>query len=86
MTERVYSDDMTNTTATLYSYSTGEAIRPATAAELAASIAAAEVDGGAGVIDVDGTSCYAVECCYYHATSGCHSDPCSNPAPMVSTP
>ena len=34
-------------------YQTGEAIRPATAAELAASIEAAELDGGAGVIEIE---------------------------------
>lgn len=49
------------TTATLHNYKTGEAIRPATAAELAASIEAAKTDGGAGVIVVDGVSCYAQE-------------------------
>lgn len=42
----------------LYDYQTGDAIRAATADELAASIAAAESDGGAGVILVDGRSCY----------------------------
>lgn len=59
---------MTNTTtaalttapyAWLYDYDTAERIRPATADELAASIAAAERDGGAGVIEVDGRRCYA---------------------------
>lgn len=38
---------------TLTHYQTGEAIRPATAAELAASIEAAELDGGAGVIEIE---------------------------------
>ena len=38
---------------TLTNYQTGEAIRPATAAELAASIEAAELDGGAGVIEIE---------------------------------
>lgn len=53
---------MTSTSsATLHDYKTGEAIRPATAAELAASIEAAKTDGGAGVITVDGRSCYASE-------------------------
>lgn len=51
-------NDTTTTTHTLRNYRTGEAIRPATDAELAASIAAAETDGGAGVIKVDGVSCY----------------------------
>ena len=37
-------------TLTLYDYTTGEPVRPATASELAASELAAETDGGAGVI------------------------------------
>lgn len=45
----------------LYTYETAEYLRPATAAELAESIAAARHDGGAGVIIVDGVRCYAVE-------------------------
>ena len=36
----------------LYEYATGEYIRPATAAEAADSEAAAEIDGGVGVIEV----------------------------------
>lgn len=44
---------------TLTDYLTGEPIRPATAAELAHSTAAAERDGGAGVIISDGCRrCY----------------------------
>ena len=39
-------------------YSTGLTLRAATEAERAASIAAAELDGGSGVIVVDGVSCY----------------------------
>ena len=39
-------------------YSTGTTVRAATESERAASIAAAEHDGGAGVIIVDGVSCY----------------------------
>lgn len=42
----------------LYDYRTGEELRPATSAELEASIAAARTDGGHGVIEVDGRSCY----------------------------
>jgi hypothetical protein len=42
----------------LYSYQTGERIREATPAELAASIDAAADDGGAGVILVDGRRCF----------------------------
>jgi len=42
----------------LMSYSTASYIRPATEAERDASRAAADHDGGAGVIDVDGVSCY----------------------------
>ena len=53
--------EITVSSATLYDYKTGEAIRSATAAELAASIKAAKTDGGAGVIVVDGRSCYAQE-------------------------
>lgn len=44
--------------ADLHNYTTGEFIRTATADEQAASIAAAETDGGPGVIVVDGVSCY----------------------------
>lgn len=44
--------------ATLNNYKTGETIRAATIAEHEASRAAAETDGGAGVIVVDGVSCY----------------------------
>lgn len=50
-----------NSTAALHNYKTGEVIRPATAEELAASIEAAKADGGAGVIVVDGVSCYVQE-------------------------
>jgi len=39
-------------------YSTGATVRAATEAERDASIAAAEHDGGSGVIIVDGVSCY----------------------------
>lgn len=52
---------MSTTTATLRNYKTGEAIRPATADELAASREAAKHDGGAGVITVDGVACYVEE-------------------------
>ena len=45
-------------TGELHNYTTGEFIRIATAGEQAASIAAAETDGGSGVIVVDGVSCY----------------------------
>lgn len=43
---------------TLNNYETGETIRAATIAEYEASRAAAETDGGAGVIVVDGVSCF----------------------------
>lgn len=46
---------------TLHDRDTGEAIRPATAAELAASIEAAQTDGGAGIISVGGRRCYVME-------------------------
>jgi hypothetical protein len=42
----------------LVDYRTGEVIGKATAAQEAASIAAAQHDGGAGVIEVDGRRCY----------------------------
>jgi hypothetical protein len=42
----------------LCDYDTGRQIRNATAEELVASIAAAERDSGAGVIEVDGRDCY----------------------------
>jgi hypothetical protein len=42
----------------LHDYQTGAYIRPATADERAESVEAAEHDGGAGVILVDGRSCY----------------------------
>jgi len=45
----------------LVDYQTTEIIRPATADELAASRAAAERDGGRGVIEVDGRRCYVEE-------------------------
>lgn len=47
--------------ANLRHYGTGEVIREATLEEMARSIEAAETDGGAGVIDVDGASCYVDE-------------------------
>ena len=42
----------------LTDYRTGEDIRTASPAEVEASKAAAETDGGAGVILVDGVPCY----------------------------
>tara|TARA_R110000868_G_scaffold145032_1_gene364860 strand:+ start:186 stop:323 length:138 start_codon:yes stop_codon:yes gene_type:complete len=42
----------------LTEYRTGRTIRTATASELALSIAAAELDGGAGIIVVDGVLCF----------------------------
>lgn len=45
----------------LYRYCDGEAIRNATADELAASIERAQFDGGAGVIEVDGIDYYVQE-------------------------
>jgi hypothetical protein len=44
--------------ADLHNYNTGEYIREATDEECEASVKAAESDGGAGVIVVDGVSCY----------------------------
>lgn len=48
----------TETYGDLKDYTTGAYIRPATADEQAASRKAAEKDGGAGVIEIDGRSCY----------------------------
>ena len=42
----------------LYNYTTGEFLRAATSEEAKASTEAAKYDGGAGVILVDGVSCY----------------------------
>jgi hypothetical protein len=42
----------------LHDYKSGAAVRTATPKELADSIDAARRDGGAGVIDCDGRSCY----------------------------
>ena len=42
----------------LCDYRTAETIRPATAEERAESLEAARYDGGAGVIEIDGRSCY----------------------------
>jgi hypothetical protein len=45
----------------LMDYNTAETIRPATQSEQQASREAAETDGGAGVISVDGRSCYVAD-------------------------
>jgi len=45
----------------LIDYRTGDVIREATQAEYEASVDAAQYDGGAGVIGVDGRSCYVIE-------------------------
>ena len=45
----------------LINIDTNETIRAATAAEYAASLEAAEQDGGAGAIEVAGTTCYVIE-------------------------
>jgi hypothetical protein len=50
--------ETTKTNGTLCDYNTGATIREATAEETKASIDAAKRDGGAGVILVDGKSCY----------------------------
>lgn len=44
--------------ACLHDYESGDALRPATSSEAAESRAAAEHDGGAGVILADGRRCY----------------------------
>ena len=45
----------------MHDYETGERIGAATDEQLAASIAAARTDGGAGVILVDGRAVYVME-------------------------
>lgn len=52
------TQDSTQNYGSLRDYRTGEYIRPATAEERAASLEAAEHDGGCGVIEVDGRSVY----------------------------
>lgn len=47
--------------ATLNTYDTNEIIREATEAERAASAKAAQIDGGAGVITIDGERCFVQE-------------------------
>lgn len=56
--------------ADLHDYRTGEFLRRATADELSASVAAADEDGGAGVIDVEGVYCYDVGTTNDAPTSG----------------
>ena len=43
----------------LFDYATGDYVRPATAAEVRASKAAAKVDGGAGVLTINGRRVWA---------------------------
>lgn len=56
----VYTDDDAPAPM-LHDYYTAKEIRPATAEEREDSIEAAKHDGGAGVISVDGRSCYVVD-------------------------
>jgi hypothetical protein len=63
MTTNHYNDATTNfqtfrKSSDLIDYRTGEIIRTATPAEFLASVEAAKIDGGAGVIDVDGRRCW----------------------------
>lgn len=55
---------------TLRNYETGDFIRVATTDEYTMSVAAAAVDGGAGVITVDGIRCYV---------EGEPASPCGDP-------
>lgn len=55
------SEDIDHTKPVLYRYTDAVALRNATSKELAASREAAETDGGAGVIEVDGVDCYVQE-------------------------
>ena len=50
-----------NTDGALHRYSDGEYLGPATSAEVEESRDLALYDGGAGVIDVDGESCYVTD-------------------------
>lgn len=52
------ANNTNETNGTLRNYKTGTVIRPATTEEAEASRKAAERDGGTGVIEVDGVSCY----------------------------
>jgi hypothetical protein len=54
---------MSNPEYVLIDYHTGLSIRVATEAEYLESVAAAEDDGGAGMIEVDGVLCYVVDWC-----------------------
>lgn len=53
--------ETTQTTGDLMDYTTAETIRAATPQETQASREAAQRDGGAGVITVDGRRCYVQE-------------------------
>jgi len=52
---------MSNRKYYLHDYATGDVIREATCDECLRSVRAATSDGGAGVIEVDGKSCYFAE-------------------------
>jgi len=52
---------MSNKKYYLHDYATGDVIREATFDECLRSVRAATSDGGAGVIEVDGKSCYVAE-------------------------
>jgi hypothetical protein len=52
---------MSNRKYYLHDYATGDVIREATFDECERSVRAATSDGGAGVIEVDGRSCYVAE-------------------------
>lgn len=52
------ADEPEETEVNLRNYETNEIIRPATRADYRLSYAASKVDGGAGVITVDGVRCY----------------------------
>ena len=47
-------------TASVHDYQTGNALRLATEDELRSSIDAAQRDGGAGVIEIDGRLCFVL--------------------------
>lgn len=56
--EREPANAQETTTMNLIAYNTNETVRAATIAEALESIAAARIDGGAGIIEADGIACY----------------------------
>ncbi len=62
--QKVATNPIPGNVPTLHLYDTGEELRPATPEEHRASIRAAEIDGGRGVIvTADGRRCYVTDPC-----------------------